>query len=349
MKRVLPVVAITAIVLMVPALAVVTGSRAVWKRAGRLAWPMELGSLEDLPARYPKRGMSGEAQRLVALARPVGIDLLEKSPRQSDLAEAIAAYVKAQPAEPPAMVAEFIAAHEREIDAIRDHLLVSRDIALELDVDRGFEAPRPYLLAHLQLGRLLMARALIRARNADARAWDDLRAVTMIDRFLQPRPELVSQLIALHLAEAVSGAASKLPSPVPPWFADVRREDRRRPMMRGMQHDAWLIWRFAPETETIPGPAIYLRVAVANMVIVERDSAGELAEIRGSFDAKAFDERRKRALARWNVPGRVMMPNFGTAWSRVLRYESARTTRPLAMTTVTSSGMSEVTATRSAS
>lgn len=332
MKRALPVVGIAVAILAVPIAALVFGGRAVWMRAGRLEWPMELGAAADLAERYPKHGISADAQRLAVLARPAGIDFLQKTPRQSDLAEAIADYLNAEQRRdvpsieaPPATVARFLAERDREIDVIRDHLLFHGDgITWELDLGRGFDAPRPYLLAHLQLARLLTARALIRARSDDARAWDDLRAVTALDRTLQPRPELVSQVIALHLARTVTGAAWKLPLPVPPWFAEFQKEDRRALVMRGIQHDAWLLWRFAPEEEDFAGPAFYVRAAVANLLIVERDSALELARAHGNFDGNAFDKRWKRAIPRWNAPGRIAMPNFGGVWSRVLRYEAER-------------------------
>lgn len=131
-----------------------------------------------------------------------------------------------------------------------------------------------------RLARLLIARALIRGRSGDPDVWDDLRAVFKLERSVQSRPELISQLIALNIARAVNAVAWKMPLPAPAWLAELLATDYRRLLLRGMQHDAWLIWRHGPDEPESPfGPLArpYLRVSVGNLALHQRATALELA------------------------------------------------------------------------
>src|SRR5688500_5474319 len=47
------------------------------------AWPLGLGSLSDVPARYPAASMSSAAARLIALTTPLGVDLAPRGRNQA--------------------------------------------------------------------------------------------------------------------------------------------------------------------------------------------------------------------------------------------------------------------------
>lgn len=326
-KRALPLLLIAIATLAVSSAVASIAANAAWERAGTRPWPANLGSLQDFESNYPKRDPSADALRLVELARPLGIDFTTRNAQQREPHVAIATFVHAEQergvvaiGEPLALVAEFMTKQAAPIDAMRDHILQSREIAWAMDLDRKFDAPLPNLLAHLQVARLLATRAHLRARSNDAGAWEDLRAVSVLENHLHQRPELLSQLIALSLARTVNATAWKMPLPAPAWLADLRAVDRRRLMLRGLQHDAWLMWRHMPESSW---SRAYLRASTGSMASHQRETAFGLAsQTRCGFDGKAYFEQRMNALPSWNTVGRIATPNLGAVWSRTMRYEA---------------------------
>src|SRR5687768_1342422 len=161
-KRVLPVVAIAIVALLLTAVLVHLGIVASWKRAGRQPWPMELGTLEDFEKRFPKQGTSAAAAELARLAKPLRIDFTPKAKNPDAIHKAITEYTKAHHSRntakidaPPAEIVAYLYVNEADIDAVRTHLLRSGgDIAWPVDLSKGFNAPLPNLLAHMQLVRL---------------------------------------------------------------------------------------------------------------------------------------------------------------------------------------------------
>lgn len=335
MKRALPLLLIGVGTLAMLVLAVMVGSTTGWKGAGRQPWPASLGTLEQLPAHFPKREPSAEALRLAELARPLGIDFKMRKSKPDATRDAIAAFVHTEHVRnvpaiggPPALVAAYVAKHEAAIDAVRDHILRSREIAWTIDLDKKFDAPLPNLLAHLNVVRVLVARALIRARSGDAAAWEDLRAAFLLERSLQPRPELISQLIALSLARSVNAAAWKLPLPAPGWLAELHADDHRRLLLRGLQYETWGAWRHGPDELNGPVGSIsrpYARVSMGNLALHQREAAFEIMKLTVCrFDGNQFFQRRRKAIPDWNIPARIAVPNIGSSWSRALRYEAER-------------------------
>ena len=306
---------------------VTSAAKSEWTRAGRKPWPENLGPLEDVPKRFPKRGASADAVRLAELARPLGIEFLATK-SADDVHEAIGKFVGAEHvrdvaeiAAPPSPVAEYVEKHAPHIDAVRDHLLQSREIAWAVDLGKTFNAPIPNIVAHLRLTRLLIARALIRSRGGDAGAWDDLRAAYVLERSLHPRPELVPQVVALSMARSINAAAWKMPLPAPAWLAEMQAVDHRALILRGMQVDTWVVWRNVPDELPMAGMRSYLYASMANMALHQHESAVELVQVQScGFDGKAFDQQREKEIARWNTPGQITIMGGGDLWSRMLRY-----------------------------
>jgi hypothetical protein len=330
MKRALWVLGIAVVSGLVLFAAAAVASNAAWKRAGRTEWPSRLGMLEELPARFPKAGPSAEALRLAELAKPLGLDFGQGKRRATATDEAIANFVFAECARdvagieaPPAAVAGFLTQHAGAIDAVSAHLRQSRDIAWTVDLDQGFNAPTPNLVGHVRLSRVLVARALVRARSGDPGAWEDLEAASMLDRSLRRRPEMVSQIIALAFARTVNAAAWKLPVPAPGWHAEYQAIDRRRPLLQGLQTDSWTMWRNVPSEYSGPLQRVHLRASIANLVMHQRETADEVSrQTACAFDGTAYAEKRAQDLPWWNTVGRIAFVN--APWNRVLRYQAER-------------------------
>jgi hypothetical protein len=299
------------------------------KRAGDEQWPAGLGTLASVEARVRPQKTNDGARRMVALAAPLGISFKTSADKDA-VRTAISEYVRAEHVrsestigEPPAEVLSYLTAHEAEIDALRDHLLGAESIAWELDASKGFDAPLPNLLGHMDVARLLTTRALLRARDKDVRAWDDLQAAWRLTHTLEARPELISQLIVLAMGRMVNAAAWKLPVANVAWLDEMRNVDHRRLLLGAFQYDTWMMWRHGEESAngamlTITRP--YQRWSVADMTRRQRLIAEEVAAMTAcGLDGEAFSQRVLASIPRWNVFARIATPNLGSVWQRALR------------------------------
>ena len=300
------------------------------QRIGDKAWPAGLGTLASVEARVRPQKTSDGARRMVTLAAPLGISFDRSTAEPDAVRTAIGEYVKAEHVrsesaigEPPANVLSYISAHEAAIDALRDHLLHGDPIEWEVDLSRGIDAPLPNLLGHIHVAKLLTTRALLRARNNDVRAWDDLHAAWRLTHSLEARPELISQLIVLAMSRMVNAAAWKLPAASVAWLDEMRNVDQRRLLLGGFQFDTWMLWRHGEESTkgalvTIARP--YLRWSVAHMTDHQRRIAEEIAATTTcGFDGAAFSQHVTESIPRWNVFARVATPDLGSVWQKAFR------------------------------
>lgn len=301
--------------------------------------------------------MSDGAARLIALARPLGIDLAPRS-RSEGMGGTGGpmAFVRTQldgwvtdellrptPAtEPmPSESGEYLAAHAADLAAARTLLLSDEPIVWAVDV-RDPTAPLPSLLGHMQLHRVFLASALDRARVGDVGAWNDLRAAWRLARILAVRPDISSQTVSLAVARRVNAAARKLPLPPPAWFEELRTFDSRRAMMSAYQAAAWSIAdRVAAENSIDAsdegfGPvarkavdavmAPYTRMSAADMAEAWRKQATGIASARRcDFDRAAHDAAQREGFAWWNQPARqISTPNLTAIWVNVFRFTAER-------------------------
>jgi hypothetical protein len=298
-------------------------------RSGEEEWPAGLGTLASVESRLPRLETNDAARRLTELAPALDITFAVGKQSSTPVKTAIANYGVAQHMRaergiepPPAEVSAFLASHEAQIDALRDHLLRG-DLAWDRDISKGFAAPIPNLLAHIQIARLLTARAYMRGAANDARAWDDLHAAARLARGLETRPELISQLIHLAMVRMVNGAAWKLPPANVPWLAELRAADHRRLLLRAFQYDTWMMWRHGADDIRGWRGAIskpYVRWAMADMSRRNRETAAEIAAITAcGTDTAAIMRRRIESIPPWNVMGRIATPNLDTVFQRAFR------------------------------
>jgi hypothetical protein len=333
-KRALAFVAAIAVMMLVAGGAVVAVTNTARRRSGELQWPRGLGTLEEFSRAYPKADTTPAARRLLELARPLSIDLTPSTRSTEPVHADVGAYVRSELgsgalaiATPSPAVVEFLTAHETELDALRDHLLHDTRIGWTIDPRADEQVPLPNFIGHLQTGRLLIVRALLRARGGDARAWLDLEAAAALERSIAARPELISQLIALALARAVNAAAWKLPMPAPPWFVAAGRVDRERLLLRGLQYEAWRLWRYGTLTGDLrfgPAGVLFERAAAAKVSLELRDTAVELSQITSCGFDGAYFRARTSNLPRWNVFMRSTLPEFGKTFARVRRFAAER-------------------------
>lgn len=301
-------------------------------------WPNGLGSIRDVPARYPERNADTPAAlALTRLAGPLGVDLKPRDggrfvptpPSRSDykaIEKPLHDYLEAQLVRtsnaidpPPPLLVGYFADRHMELDAVRTYLLSGPPIAWKTQLSRGFEAPIPNLLGHMELSRLFVADALLKARDNDARAWDDLHAIWMVDVGLRSRPDLISQLIAVASSRMVNAAAAKLPLPEPAWLGEVHAYDYRKSVVASMQAEAWA-WTHLPALRGGWLARPYVQLSAADAAEHVRAA---FVKISGSnacdVDEAALMNAFTASIPRWNVLARTAIPNISSVWQRVSR------------------------------
>lgn len=308
------------------AAALVVAYGAYWIHASRRVshaiaqpWPDDLGSLESVPNRFPLQSASEAAQQLVTLAEPLGVDLAPTTAktiaRRGDAARSVDAALRAYVvgemargertiAEPPADVASFLAAQALTLAAIRQHLLTADGIVWPRDIqDR--QSPQPNLAGHLLLTRVLVANALLRARNGDAGAWQDLHAAWNLSRTLHEHPELMTQIVVLAIARTINAAAWKLPVPAPAWRSQMDGVDSDRLLVRSLQYEKWVLRAQRPRTRFWP----FASIEMADAIDREREIAQDISRrTQCDFDARKF----------------AKTPSLAKMWHRAFRYRAER-------------------------
>ena len=335
MKRAAAVLALGATVLIAVWLgAAVSAQRS---RAGgvRYEWPMGLGTLDEVPQHYPPRETSNDATRLIALAAAAGIDLAAPSgrgamSRRTPLSE----YLDKQLTRadngidpPPPELVKDLSEHEAALAALRAYLAGRTAIVWPVDVVAAAQAPLPNLFGHYALTRLLIAHAL----TSPATAADDLYAAWRLQGVLWHRPELISKQVALAGTRMINAAARRLDAR-PAWFDEMGAIDYRRSMLSAEQAEAWT-HRKQVEDEGRQSDRGVIDVVIepfdelcaANFAAVARRASGELAQSHDcAIDGRALDRRVREMLPFWNRRSWFAMPNLGSVWQRVARFQAER-------------------------
>lgn len=321
---------------------VIGGWLALWavaevleRRYAARAWPVGLGSLDEVPKRFPRTTQSAAATQLIQLAKNAELEIdpaTRAEPPLPAMRKELGEHLRVQlersgdAIEPlPPAVAAYFAKHDAELNAVRDHLLGGETLAWDSDVVRGFEAPVPDLHGHMILQRVLVTRALEKARQQDPAAWNELRASWELNRALWNRPDLISIMIALASTRMSNGAARKMPLPAPAWLAEQQSFDAVRPMAASQQAEAWSMAHY--EIPMIP-TLEHIKVLVAAPWYKFSASTGiELMRrhneevLRGRACDVTTTQYEKLASTGSYLPD-LMVPNLLGAWQRALRYRA---------------------------
>ena len=360
MRKALPGIAAAIVILWV---AMWVGSllvRSAVRTGPENEWPLGLGTLGDVPQRYPAQGMSPAAARLIALSAPLGIEMAPRD-RQGGLANRrtpmefvrgqLTEWVSEQLSSPsetiaslPAESGEYLAGRAADLTAVQQLLLSGEPVRWATDITNPF-ASLPNLLGHLQLNRVLVGRGLDRARFGDPGGWDDLRAAWNLARPLTERPEMISNLIALAMARNVNAAARKMSLPAPAWLHEIQQFDFRRALLAAAQVEAWQMNDRVYIETTVDTPVVrrgvdavmapYTRLAAANWAEASREIASRVASTkRCDLAPELMSDARRGEIAWWNLPAReAATPNADAIWARALRFTAERegTVRAIAL------------------
>jgi hypothetical protein len=288
-------------------------------------WPGNLGTLAGVAQRYPDIETNAAATALTKLTGELGIstvpEVKQASPDYDAIKEPLNTYYRAelerigdQPQPAPANIAAYLARHDAQLNAVRDHVVTAGPIRWVQHFRLGHDAPIPNLLGQMTLTKLFTARALTKAANHDATAWDDLHTVWLLDRELWNRPELISQLIALAGTRMVNASAAKMPLPVPPWFREVQSFDYDHNFTASYQAEAWMIGNAPRRAAQRP----FFDACALDAVEKMRLWTANLSNAK-SCDVSPVQTMN---IASWNYLAQVAMPNIAGAWQRFARFRA---------------------------
>lgn len=299
-------------------------------KAASQPWPDDLGTIKSFAERFPRQTDNAAAQKLNQLVAPLGFSFARSQAKDDAAAMQVSAgihdYLSRETAsgtvaigEPPSDVATYLGSQVVVIAAIREHLLSGDAIAWQRDLATGYGATTPNLVSHLRLARLLVTNALLRARNADAGAWTDLQAAWNLSRSLHDHPELMTQLVALAMTRTINAATWKMPLPAPAWLAEMGDVDHVRLLLRSIQYEQWLLWRY--------GPAAPAR---ASLVVAEITKPFTRIELSRAIQKQLAIAQTIASATRCNFDASALYggaaPNLASAWQRAFRHRAERET-----------------------
>jgi hypothetical protein len=339
------VVAIAAIWIVIAASAHLSAREALSK-----PWPAGLGSVHNVPRRYPFQPTTPAARRLAELAGAAGVQLGMRGeevvtvPMTRELDQQFIEYVYAQLQKPddsvdapPHEIAKTLSEKQQALADVARFIDESGSSINWRDEINAQERPYPALAGILRLGRLLAANALIKH---DASSWDDVHAIVLLARPLWRREESYSTSAALSNARLANGVARKLPPPVPAWWHEVGEIDARHAVLATFQGDSWTWWTWAARWRRADAARTILFMplfdaSLAGLLNRQRLAAEDFAPSHAcALDADAWNDRRK--LPGWNVIfGRspIMNDAGGMEFQRaaVFDFERSATERVMAI------------------
>lgn len=303
-------------------------------------WRRWLGGPSFLE-RYPDTADNVTVHDLEALGAEIGIDMAPvKTPgRIHPTPEAAKRFDAVKPplkefreaarrstddtlAPPPPELVAFLDSVRPGLDAIRARLEQGPPPVWARDLHAGMDDNIPNYL-----GPLLLQRLLILDASQQIRAGREARAAEILEaswRFHQAiadnNPGLVSQLIAqgmIRLEQPVLRSFSRAPAG---WPARLLRLDLQSRMLLGLQFEAFKAHRTSTLDRPIPKVTWPKEQGLLRWMVwdyARRFSAivDDLPrrDVR-SFDPDAFFRECETAYPRWQIVGRLLIPNFLDAW-----------------------------------
>ncbi len=327
-------------------LAVELGARWRLHKVMAAGWPTPDGSLDSLGTFYPPTQTNDIAHEIERRAWLIGVDVYPRKgadrpdarkldPRWKNVQDAAKAYIHSAltcdrpcSAALPARFEEYLNVNGAAIDGIAERILSGPVPQWKVDLRRGFAAPLPNLVGHLELVRLLVASSLHRAdRGETEKAWQYLHAASRFTDGLVLRPELISQLIVRADAIMIVGAMRRVPSAAPAWALSWPDADLKQRLGSAAAVEAWMAYSpfrksvltdlfSAFDDEQAPSPggrflslvfSPYFRLSAANVAAAHRDLLRRHMQSPACIQ-DVVTETAKQAIPEWNVFGRIVYP-----------------------------------------
>jgi len=317
-------------------------------------WAETLGTEEEILQRYPATDADASALELERLTAQIGIDTATRSceDRTRPAKDRVAAYNEIRKDlgpwrsaqlerthrtidPPPAKVLAFLGSNEPQLEAIRMHLTRGVVPRWEMHLEQGVEAPIPNLLGHINLQKLLVGDALVKAYQGDhATAHRDLEACWTLVQSLRDDPILITQLIAVADARMIAGALRQMENPPATWGERMFEHDFRESFTNALKYEGWY-WTKIDDASAYAGLSgvahrvmvnvakPYFRLCMADVSDVYRERLDNLDEVTAicDYDLSSQQADLEIPIPRWNILGGLVVPNLGNALDRLARLE----------------------------
>jgi len=285
-------------------LAAVAIAAGVWLAGSRLMgapeskensvrWPFGLGTIDEVPARFPKSPNDATADRVNSIGRRLApADQTLRPAIQSYLSKAVAQsndHVEA----PPAAIRHFLDEHVAAIDELRTTLTGGASPPRwAIDISQDSPHPLVDLTAQMSLFRALATDAFDHHnRGDDTTAWRDAEAGWTLAQGLWAQPDLFSRMIALSGTRMMNAVAAKLSTPAPAWHGELLAFDADRAFAAAMEFNAWRAmtsWQRAlpPRSPADDGNPLWLGAAGAIVRNVKRATRREICGIHARIGGR---------------------------------------------------------------
>ena len=250
-------------------------------------WPGQMGTLEAVRDRWPKREPNSASVQLTSLAEALPKD--DKA--LDDFVAREVTRAELTIGEPPALP---------DTSAIRE-LLLKEPVAWERHDEVGHQQAISIRATQMMMARALVANALAKARTNDIEAWDDLHAVWILARSLDGHPQMMAQTASLSMARMTNAVAWKMPLPAPAWLVEMNSRDDVRPLLDAFQHQASSYWQ--------SGARWFPTKWLASSIDHDRQIAEDLFKFNGC-DV--------------NTPMNELGTDLTSLWRRAFRYRAER-------------------------
>jgi hypothetical protein len=312
--------------------------------------------IENLAKDFPARSDNASAIRLKQLAIRLGIvfttqgDTDKYSPKSKDAHRLrlvggfdgrLSSYIQTEienpkiSIDPPRkIVSSYLKDYQKQLEAVRDHILSSPPILWRQDLNHWAKPKQPdnvlpKLTEILELQRTMAACALdLGSRNNFYEAEAYIDAGWKLNQALREHPAIPSQLIGLVIDRQWLGVIRKLPVNLA-WNRKIADHNYRKSLMKAFQADAWQLWR--RHDAPLPGIPIlnvimepYTRICVASALEKELQEIKSLQSLNSrSLHLEDFDEITESS--KWNLIQPERWPNQKEEiYGRVTRLEIDR-------------------------
>jgi hypothetical protein len=296
------------------------------------AWAETFSNLDSLPSRFPQTDKNQTAILLEEMFKDGGklglrgLECLPPWDRGWKLVDS---------GGPVAQDAQnYLEAHQSELLSMYEQIRRQAP-QWEMDIEKFSACPIPNLLQQRAISRLFLLDAMNKSQQGKSKeAAEAIEAAWIANSSLRRRPELITQLIAMHIDRTIARVAPEIPRLTDEWQERLVEHDYRESIKTALAHQAWVHLQMARVYSDMTGIARgmqgeagsqlgklatrlarpYFRLCGANSAEAIRQSLIEYKkqmEHPESFDAQAVRTAEANHLADWNFEKQTCTLNTG--------------------------------------
>lgn len=283
--------------------------------------------------RHPPREANTAARKVEEVLAPYGYRFApidepgrpEISPvaveRMGEIDSAVVEYFRSEPrgasGEFPGEIARWLVEVEPALVEVRSLFRSEEPPRWELRLDHGYEMELPNLIGQLQLHRLLVAAALRSADSDRSECEGWLEAASRLNLTLAEDPLVLAQLIAMAEVQTMQRGLRRLDFAPEHWRDYLPVESLRDRTYEALRIENWKFihsartGRLGPPGDRQANPGFFeYHAARGTMVAIDRAIDRLRSSDLRTHEHERFYREVARRIPRWNVIGRILLPNL---------------------------------------